>query len=276
MLDVHPPHEAVHSWKDFFIHIATIVIGLLIAIGLEQTVEFFHHRHQVQELREALKQERDENRKLFIRNVAYFRYNRAKMLNNLHVLRYLQQHPGTLQEKLPGTLMWTQWITPIVDSAYRNAQQNQTLSMLPQKEAEEQAGFYAMLTLEGQTGLSAAETGVKAGDYAVTDPDPSHLSSAQLDRAIGLLNEALFLNWKLGNWLFHVGADNADFPGGPNSAETAEMAGWVRSPQDKEKLAAAQAQTDRALRATAAPAIAESKAATAEAAHKEESDTTKH
>ena len=25
MLDVHPPHEAAHTWKDFFIHIATIV-----------------------------------------------------------------------------------------------------------------------------------------------------------------------------------------------------------------------------------------------------------
>jgi len=23
MLDVHPPHEAAHTWKDFFIHIAT-------------------------------------------------------------------------------------------------------------------------------------------------------------------------------------------------------------------------------------------------------------
>ena len=55
MLDVHPPHEAAHTWKDFFIHIATIVIGLLIAVSLEQTVEFFHHRHQRRELLESLK-----------------------------------------------------------------------------------------------------------------------------------------------------------------------------------------------------------------------------
>jgi hypothetical protein len=32
MLDIHPPHEAAHSWRDFFIHIATICVGLLIAI----------------------------------------------------------------------------------------------------------------------------------------------------------------------------------------------------------------------------------------------------
>ena len=59
MLDVHAPHEVVHTWKDFFIHIATIAIGLLIAIGLEQTVEFFHHRHQLREAREQLSVEPD-------------------------------------------------------------------------------------------------------------------------------------------------------------------------------------------------------------------------
>ena len=31
MLDVHPAHHAASSWKEFFIHIATIVLGLLIA-----------------------------------------------------------------------------------------------------------------------------------------------------------------------------------------------------------------------------------------------------
>jgi hypothetical protein len=55
MLDVHPPHQAAHTWKDFFIHIATIVVGLIIAVGLEQTVELIHHAHQRRELREALR-----------------------------------------------------------------------------------------------------------------------------------------------------------------------------------------------------------------------------
>ncbi|MDE1161858.1 MAG: hypothetical protein PW792_07915 [Acidobacteriaceae bacterium] len=54
MLDVHPPEHAVHSWRDFFIHIATIVVGLIIAVGLEQTVEWFHHRHQRHELLEGI------------------------------------------------------------------------------------------------------------------------------------------------------------------------------------------------------------------------------
>ncbi len=63
MLDVHPPEHAVHTWRDFFIHIATIVIGLLIAIGLEQSVELFHHHHQLQKAREELREEVDANRR---------------------------------------------------------------------------------------------------------------------------------------------------------------------------------------------------------------------
>src|SRR5882757_6824641 len=54
MLDVHPAHHAASTWRDFFVHIATIVLGLLIAIGLEQTVEYFHHQHQLRELAHGL------------------------------------------------------------------------------------------------------------------------------------------------------------------------------------------------------------------------------
>src|ERR1700691_3961008 len=56
MLEVHAPHEGLNTWKGFLIHIATIVIGLFIAVGLEQTVELFHHRH----LREQLEKQMQE------------------------------------------------------------------------------------------------------------------------------------------------------------------------------------------------------------------------
>jgi hypothetical protein len=61
MLDVHPPHHPTHTWTDFFIHIATICIGLLIAIGLEQTVEAFHRAHERHVLIEDLHAECENN-----------------------------------------------------------------------------------------------------------------------------------------------------------------------------------------------------------------------
>jgi len=57
MLEVHPAHHAATTWRDFLIHIATLVLGLLIAIGLEQSVEALHHSHQRRELRESLHRE---------------------------------------------------------------------------------------------------------------------------------------------------------------------------------------------------------------------------
>jgi len=57
MLDVHPPHHPTHSWRDFFIHIATICVGLLIAVALEQTVEAIHRQRERTELRHTLHDE---------------------------------------------------------------------------------------------------------------------------------------------------------------------------------------------------------------------------
>jgi hypothetical protein len=61
MIDIHEPHEAVHTWKDFFIHIATICVGLLIAIGLEQTVEAIHHAHERRALVSEMRLEAQRN-----------------------------------------------------------------------------------------------------------------------------------------------------------------------------------------------------------------------
>jgi hypothetical protein len=64
MLDVHPPHHPTHTWTDFFIHIATITVGLLIAVGIEQAVEYFHQHHQLQKAREEIHEELESNQKI--------------------------------------------------------------------------------------------------------------------------------------------------------------------------------------------------------------------
>ena len=69
MLDVHPPHSPTHTWKDFFLHIATICVGLLIAVGLEQTVEVVHHNHQRHQLEEDLRTEAEANQQVIARDL---------------------------------------------------------------------------------------------------------------------------------------------------------------------------------------------------------------
>jgi hypothetical protein len=63
MLEVHLPHE-VHTWKDFWIHLGTITVGLLIAISLEQSVEKLHQWHERHELEAALRSEVEGNKQI--------------------------------------------------------------------------------------------------------------------------------------------------------------------------------------------------------------------
>src|ERR1700751_4750812 len=96
MLDVHPPHEKVHSWTQFFIHIAAITIGLLIAIGLEQTVEYLHHRHRLREARHELRVEAEDNRGQLIKNLQAARTMTAELDANMALLRATQTIPAKI------------------------------------------------------------------------------------------------------------------------------------------------------------------------------------
>ena len=100
MLDVHAPHDRAHSWSDFFIHIATIVIGLLIAVGLEQTVEYFHHRHQAREGLALLRREVDANRLSLAYDDKVLAFSEREQHANLGVLQRLRNHKFQPDDRL--------------------------------------------------------------------------------------------------------------------------------------------------------------------------------
>jgi hypothetical protein len=92
MLDVHPAHHAASTWRDFFIHIATIVLGLLIAISLEQTVEYFHHRHLAREASEQLRLERVSNETSNEFNIYTTQRHQRDLQRDLAILRAVKTH----------------------------------------------------------------------------------------------------------------------------------------------------------------------------------------
>jgi len=60
MLDIHPPH-AIHSVKQFALQLLTITVGILIALTLEGTLQWVHHRQLVHEAEANLTIEIREN-----------------------------------------------------------------------------------------------------------------------------------------------------------------------------------------------------------------------
>jgi hypothetical protein len=68
-MHMHRP-KPLHGWRDVLFEIGVIVVGIIIAICLEQAVELLHHRHQRQVLEEDLRTDTQSNRDLLNRDIA--------------------------------------------------------------------------------------------------------------------------------------------------------------------------------------------------------------
>jgi len=131
MIEVHPPHEGVHSWRQFLIHIAAITIGLLIAIGLEQTVVYFHHRHQLQEARRELASELESNRRVVGINLETTRKIKSDLDADMALLRAPQEAPAPIGSKLVyglGNIWWPK------DGTWQAVKQNGSLGLMAHDE----------------------------------------------------------------------------------------------------------------------------------------------
>ena len=191
MLDVHPPHLPTHTWKDFFIHIATIVIGLLIAIGLEQIVEHIHQHYELRELRESLDRERDANKKEIQQDIHDWRWEMVELQNDLIVLHFIRQHPGVAQADLPGDLVFIQSPKVIESGVWDSSQQKGVLSLMPVEETNRHSMMYSALKGMAMQGSEAYDAFNNAGRFDVDDGNPTHTSAAQLDLRIQLVQEAI-------------------------------------------------------------------------------------
>jgi hypothetical protein len=146
MLEVHPPHQAAHTWKDFFIHIATISVGLLIAIGLEQTVESFHHRHQRHQLEEDLHHEGLRNRELVEHDFAYLRFGVQRLEEAARAVRAAgtldaaaNHYPGDYHEQVMA--LGLRYLAPSA-SVWTTARDSGAVGLLPREEAQMYARLY--------------------------------------------------------------------------------------------------------------------------------------
>jgi len=138
MLDVHPAHHAATTWRDFFIHIATIVLGLLIAIGLEQTVEFFHHRHQAHHARELLAEEMKENRQALQREIYVIKMHQNYLFDDLSVIDRVRANTLTPTDHI---VVWHPHVS-FTNSAWRTIHESQVADLLSYDELDRYGSIY--------------------------------------------------------------------------------------------------------------------------------------
>jgi type II secretory pathway pseudopilin PulG len=204
VLDVHPAHHAASTWKEFFIHIATIVLGLIIAVGLEQLVERIHQRYELSETREALKSELQANHNAMQGISRNWRWETAELENDLTVLRFVEQHPHTPQTELPGDLLFIQYPVEFKKAVWTAAQQNGITRLLPLEEANRNSVLYTWEDLLAAQGMGEWDAFNDAGRFTLVDGDPTHLTPQQLDRTLQALELALEKHIQLGDSLAYI------------------------------------------------------------------------
>jgi hypothetical protein len=137
-MDVHAPHEPVHSWKDFAIHLAIVTIGLFIALMMEAGVEYVHHRHIVAEARANIRTELENNHDSAQKDIGYLSENLKNVANNIQTLRRLET-----ESKLHGTLTNAMSFSSLDDAAWRTARDTGALAYMPYEEVQKYSDIYA-------------------------------------------------------------------------------------------------------------------------------------
>ena len=102
MIDIHPLHHSATTRREFFVHLFIVILGILIAIGLEQTVEVIHHAQERRALIENFHRECADNLKVFERDLRLVHQNIAWEQSSLAALRNARPEGGTITITMPS------------------------------------------------------------------------------------------------------------------------------------------------------------------------------
>jgi len=204
-MEIHKP-KPIHSWKELVSEIGVIVIGILIALGLEQAIEGYHQREKVEAMRQALKDEMKVDL-----SVAMEFAETADCANiQLAAIRSaLETGDRERAKALSATTLLPSRFWP--DDAMAALTSSQVSDSLGRQELLRYAGFYRAVRLERQMGqqldelLSDLRNASIKGEGA--SPDMTRELLGKTARMQGLIDEMVGYAGFLRDWAktnFHL------------------------------------------------------------------------
>ena len=185
-MEIHPPTKPIESVKDFFLHLSMITIGILIALGLEQAVEAWHHHELGVEARENILNEIRDNKREIDGEGILIKQDKEKLQHTLDTLRQFLAHKKLTHAEISivtnaANLNSTSWTTASATGA---------LSYMSYAEVKKLAKVYDVQALLQRVQDDQFKTGANALTPVVYAADgPPSLSDDQLRTAeTGVLN----------------------------------------------------------------------------------------
>jgi hypothetical protein len=187
-MDIRKP-KPIHSWREFLGEIGIIVIGVLLALAGEQTVEALHHRSQVAELSEALDLELSHNLAV-LKDTVELRQCIG------HRLTEIANWSRSASQSRPLTGDFDRWPGEIFLTAIWRST-GTSVELLPLKERISYARFYDNFANVDQIrdAMRNKWSDIASFEGAVTLTDHERLQITHDIRDIERANERLFANY---------------------------------------------------------------------------------
>jgi hypothetical protein len=219
--------EGVHNWKQFLVHMTIVVLGIMIAIGLEQTVEKIHHVHQRHEFEAQLRQEGLANQKIVESDVRWLDAQVAWLLSAKQFVDSYRLSHGKLSGSLPRAPQDDTRTKGSVGDAdpqtavWTMGKESGLVALLPQEQAESYGTMYNMAQLEieqdhASLQAQSEELALIAGRSDVmVDRNLAGLSDQQLE-ALSLAFGRAYMSWDMQRryLVMFYGEDQAVLNGG--------------------------------------------------------------
>lgn len=157
-MEIHAPHEPILTFREFMVHLLVVTVGILIALGLEQSVEVFHHHLLAAEARENMLSEIADNQKELQSALAKIPAMQKNRKDDLAVLAQLMEH-----KHLKDVSMSLSFSGPTINSAsWTTASTVGALSFMDYGEVKRFAEIYKLQDLYDRL-VSDQITGVQNG-----------------------------------------------------------------------------------------------------------------
>jgi hypothetical protein len=194
VFDVHPPHSSIHGWRDFSIQLITITVGLLIALGLEGSVEWLHHRHLMHQAEAALLMEIKSNSSGMADRHKALVEQQSFLIADIAVLSKIIAHPETpVHDHM--TIRFN--IVGFENVSWTTAQTTGALAYMPYDLARQYSDIYStQAEIELQVRQTLRDMTISLGPFVSLkdgDPGPNAEEAKLIKRNIETLQGQLYL-----------------------------------------------------------------------------------
>ena len=166
MIDVHLPHGKLLGVKDFFLHLFTITIGLLIALSLEGWVEHEHHQHLAHEAESGLRAEISTNEHEMGHRRQQITDQQTQAQINLKTLAEMQANPQAKH----GPLRIGGGMETFDNMSWKTAQTTGAISYMPYKDTQSFSDIYLMQDELYKLEMQLVEEETNAASLLISHP----------------------------------------------------------------------------------------------------------